>query len=453
MTAARAGKAPVALRPLKVPRQLNSTLSNGMQITLVPRGPLPLVSVRLVVRAGAAFDPVDRKGVADFAARLLRRGAGGKTADEISEAVEFVGASISGWASEDAWGVALNTPARHLAAMLPIFGSLILEPDFPEPEVELLRRRTLAQITNELDDPGALADRALLRAVWNGHPYGHEVSGSMAAIRTVQRTDLSTYVKTRVGPGISHLFLVGDVAPDAVLPMIEKIFGGWRAGPSAPLELPAWPGAALRGQVVIVDKPEQTQVQLRIGSRGVRRGHPDHFPLAVMSTVLGGGFTSRLVTEIRVKRGLSYGAGCHFDMLASAGAFTVSSFTKNETIEQLIKIALAEVAKMRARGPTPKEVATVQRYISGLYPARLETNDAIAGALSDVAFYGLPDDWISQYRERICAVTPRQATEAARAHLFDKGEEVVVLVGNAALLQPKVAKLGPVSVWKPSQLE
>ncbi|MBS1151299.1 MAG: Peptidase, (Pitrilysin) family, partial [Myxococcaceae bacterium] len=137
----------------------------------------------------------------------------------------------------------------------------------------------------------------------------------------------------------------------------------------------------------------------------------------------------------------------------AAGAFTVSSFTKNETVESLIDISLAEVAKMRAKGPSPKEVATVQRYISGLYPARLETNDAIAGALSDIAFYGLPGDWIAQYRERICAVTPKDATDAARAHLFDGGQQTIVLVGNAAYLKPKVEKYGPVTVWKPSQLE
>jgi zinc protease len=451
MTARASKTAATALRPLKVPAQDETTLVNGLKVTIVPRGPLPLVSVRLIVRSGAAFD--DRKGVADFTARLLRRGAGGMTADEISEAVEFVGASISGWASEDAWGVALNTPSKHLGAMMPIFAALLLEPEFAEPELELLRRRTLAQITNELDDPGALADRALLKAVWDGHPYGHEVSGSMSDIRALQREDLRKYVRTHVGPKISHLFLVGDVQTDTVMPMIKELFGSWAGGPTDSPVLPSWDKAALAGQVVIVDKPEQTQVQMRIGSQGVKRGHPDHFPLAVMSTVLGGGFTSRLVTEIRVKRGLSYGAGCHFDMLSAAGAFTVSSFTKNETIETLLDISLAEVAKMRAKGPTPKEVATVQRYISGLYPARLETNDAIAGALSDVAFFGLSGDWISQYRERICAVTPKDATDAARAHLFDKGQQTIVLVGNAALLKPKVEKYGPVSVWKPSQLE
>ena len=448
---ARAPRASTALRPLKVPLQDETTLANGLKVTIVPRGPLPLVSVRLIVRSGAAFDT--HKGVADFTARLLRRGAGGKTADEISEAVDFVGASISGWASEDAWGIALNTPSKHLEAMLPIFCALLLEPEFPQSELELLRRRTLAQITNELDDPGAVADRALLRAMWQGHPYGHEVCGTMTDIRALQRDELHRYMRNRVGPRISQLFLVGDVQTDTVMPMIEKLLGAWEGGPEASPELPGWPQAALAGQVVIVDKPEQTQVQMRIAGRGVKRGHPDHFPLAVMSTVLGGGFTSRLVTEIRVKRGLSYGAGCHFDMLSAAGAFTVSSFTKNESIEELIKIALGEVAKMRTKGPTPKEVATVERYISGLYPARLETNDAIAGALSDVAFYGLPGDWISQYRERICAVTPKNATDAARAHLFEKSEAVIVLVGNAALLGPKLEKHGPVSIWKPSQLE
>src|SRR5205823_4860032 len=158
--------------------------------------------------------------------------------------------------------------------------SLILSPDFPESEIELLRRRTLAQITNELDDPGALADRALLRAVWDGHPYGHEVSGSMGSIRQLQRDDLNGYLKTRIGPGVAHLFIVGDVDTRTLIPMIDDLFGSWSGGPSAQGELPAWPGAALAGQVVIVDKPEQTQVQMRIGSRGVHRGHPDHFPLA-----------------------------------------------------------------------------------------------------------------------------------------------------------------------------
>jgi zinc protease len=216
--------------------------------------------------------------------------------------------------------------------------------------------------------------------------------------------------------------------------------------------IPPWKGLVRPGEVIIVDKPEQTQAQVRIGAPGVQRGHADHFPLMIVNTVLGGGFTSRLVTEIRVKRGLSYGAGCSFDMMSAAGSFGVSSFTQNDKVEELITVALDEVEKMRSKGPTAKEVATVQRYISGLYPARLETNEAIAGAIADVVHYGLSEDWISQYRERIAAVTVAQAAAAARKHLFGD-QRVIVLVGNAAKLKKQAAKFGRVSVIKPSELE
>jgi len=204
--------------------------------------------------------------------------------------------------------------------------------------------------------------------------------------------------------------------------------------------------------LLIVDKPEQTQAQVRVGARGVRRGHADHFPLTVMNTVLGGGFTSRLVTEIRVKRGLSYGAGSSFEMLGAAGSFSISSFTRTETVDTLLEVILSEVSKMRQRGPTARELATVQRYISGLYPSRLETNESIAGAIADVVNYGLDDEWLSAYRERVMAVSARETAHAARTHLFDR-DRVITAVGNAEAMRPKLERFGPITVIKPSELE
>jgi zinc protease len=233
---------------------------------------------------------------------------------------------------------------------------------------------------------------------------------------------------------------------------VERALGHWTGGPEQPPVVPPWSWLARPGEVLIIDKPEQTQVQMRIGARGVKRGHDDHFPLVTMNTVLGGGFTSRLVTEIRVKRGLSYGAGCAFDMMSVAGTFTVSSFTRTETIDTLIDVALGEVKKMREKGPTKTELATVQRYISGLYPGRLETNENVSGAIADVVHYGLSETWISQYRERVAAVTVKEAAAAAQKHLFGD-ERSLVLVGNAEQLRPKVEKYGPITVWKPSELE
>ncbi len=441
------------LRPFKLPEREKRTLANGLDVYLLRRGPLPLVAARLIVRAGSAFDQPGRFGLADFGARLFRRGAGGLSADQLSDEVELVGASMGGFANEENVVVSMSTPTKHLGPMLDVFSKLVMAPDFPETEVELARRRTLAMLTNELDDPSSLADRALIRAVWGEHPYGHEASGGKADVERFTLEDLRAFHRERLGPRIAQLYLVGDLDPDQVMRWVERSFGAWSGGPPAPPPVPQWRGIVRPGEIVVVDKPEQTQAQVRIGATGVARGHSDHFPLMVMNTVLGGGFTSRLVTEIRVKRGLSYGAGSSFDMLSGAGSFSISSFTRTETVDTLLDIALGEVSKMRARGPNPRELATVQRYISGLYPARLETNEAIAGAIADVVHYGLDDEWLSLYRERVSAVTAREAARAAKAHLFDGPARVITVVGNAQAMGPKLERFGKVSVIKPSELE
>ena len=440
------------LRPLRLPPHEVRTLSNGLTVHVVTRHSLPLVAVRLVARAGSAFDLPGQRGVADFASRLLRRGAAGLSADEISETVELVGAAIGGYANEENVVVSLSTPSKHLDAMLGVMAQLVLEPDFPDAEVELARRRTLAQLANELDDPGTLADRAQSRAVWGQHPYAFESSGGKADVERITREQLKTFHAQRLGPKVSHLYVVGDVDVDHVTAVVERVLGGWGSGPAFAPEVPAWTGLEKPGELVIVDKPEQTQVQMRIGAAGVKRGHPDHFPIIAMNAVLGGGFTSRLVTEIRVKRGLSYGAGSSFDMLSAGGCFTVSSFTRTENITTLLDVALGEVERMRAKGPAAKELSTVQRYICGLYPGRLETNEAVAGAIADVVHYGLPEDWIASYREHIAEVTVKQAAEAAKKHLFTS-DRVITLVGNAEALKPLVSRYGPITVLRPAELE
>jgi len=442
----------LTLRPLRLPPREVTTLSNGLHVTIVKRGPLPLVAARYITKAGSVFDPPGRFGLAELTARLLRRGAGGQSAEELNESVDYVGASLSAWAGEDSFGVGLTTPVAHFDAMLEVASRIVQRPDFPEGEVALAQRRTLAQLSNALDDPDDVADRALVSAMFGSHPYGHETIGLKAHVEAMTRADVVRFHQERVVPHGGHLFIVGDVDPAKVLAAVERTFGEWKGASEGLVSLPEWTKPARAGEVVVVDKPEQTQVQVRIGARGVYRGHPDHFPLTVMNCVLGGSFTSRLMQEIRVKRGLTYGAGSHFDQLATAGGFFVSSFTKTETVTELLDVALAEVAKMRAKGPKPSELESAKRYISGLYPARLETNESIAAAMADMALYGLPDDWVDQYRERIAAVTPQAAASAAANHLPD-GDRTIVLVGNATELEKVVGKYGAVTVLPVAQLE
>jgi zinc protease len=441
----------LALRPLKLPPRSTVQLTNGLFVTALKRGPLPMVSLRFVTRAGSSFDPSGRYGLADLTARLLRRGAGGMSGDELAEAVDFVGASLNTWAGEDSFGVSLTTPVEAFGEMLSLFARVVREPDFPVSEVAVARRRTLAQLTNALDDPDDVADRALVGALFAGHPYGHETVGIKVDVEAIGREDLMRFHAERLSPDGAHLFVVGDIEAKAAVEAVERAFGSW---PRRPVErsLPAWKGPARAGDVLIVDKPEQTQVQVRIASQGVPRGNPDHFTVMVMNSVLGGSFTSRLMQQIRVKRGLTYGAGSHFDELAQAGSFTVSSFTKTETVPELIEVALGEVAKMKAKGPTQAELLSAQRFISGLYPSRLETNESIAAVLGEMALYGQPADYIERYRERVTSVTTASAAEAA-ARLLPGDQKVIVLVGNASQLEKAVSGFGRTHVVPVAQLE
>jgi zinc protease len=444
-----------SLRPLHLPGAERTRLANGLQVVVVRRPQLPLVTARLLMRAGSAVDPVDRPGLADFTARLMRRGAAGESAGALSEQIDRLGASLGGGASEDAFGVYVGGRSRHLDALFELMGKVMLRPDFPESEVELARRRALASFKSELDDPGTLAEKQLMRSVYGSHAYGREVGGRSASLSALRRDELAAFHKAALGPKIAELYLVGDVDPAVALKRIEATFGGWKGGPEAVPHVAHVEALGRPGDVVIVDKPEQTQAQVRLGAHGMARGQPDHFPTALVGTVLGGGFTSRLVTEIRVKRGLTYGAGCHFEWMKYGGSFVVSSFTKTGSVGTLLDVAIGEVDRMREKGPTAKELSSAQRYLSGLYPGRVETNDALASTMAEVSLYGLSQDWIEKFRERVVSVTVDQAKAAARAHLpaNEPFARTIVLVGNAAELTAVAEKYGKVFVVKPAELE
>jgi zinc protease len=417
----------------------------GLPVTVARRGRVPLVAVRLVLASGAAADPRGKEGLADFTMRLLRRGTAHRDAHALDEAIEFVGASLGLFAGEDQVALALTTPAEHLPAMLQVLSELVRVPTFPEEEVHTERERTLGQFANDIDDPSLLADRALIRTAWAGHPYGHDVSGTRASLGRFGREDPVRFHADYFGPRPGRLFVVGAVDPDLVAARVEDAFGSWVGGPAQGVEVPPPAGIGSAGRVVVVDRPEQTQSQVRIVGPAYRRGAAVQFAAQVVNVTLGAGFTSRLVREVRVKRGLSYGVGSSFDTLRAGGLFSVSSFTKVETTGELLSVMREEVERMRQRGPTQAEVEKAQRYLTGLFPLRTETNESLAAVLADMALYGLGDDWLEMYRDRVRAVTRAEAREAAARYCFPE-PPLTVAVGPAGKLRPQLERFGPVEV-------
>jgi zinc protease len=428
----------------------DTQLANGLRITVLPRGQVPLASVRLVIGGGAFLDPKGKAGLADFTTRLLRRGTQRRTADELNEAVEFVGGSLEAGADDDGLGMTLLCPTEVLGQMLGVMAELVASPAFPKREVEAERRRLLAQLANDLDDPGTLADRALLRVLFGSHPYGNEVSGTARDVATFTRDDVVRFHAAFMGPAIAHLYVVGPVDVKETQRLAKRAFAHWHAGPRQV----AWvaPGPQERaGQLWLVDKPEQTQSQVRLGTLSYARGDARTFAGVLATTVLGAGFTSRLMTQIRVNRGLSYGVDAGFDTRKRAGIFTVGSSTKTESTAELIQVALGETRKLRANGFRKNELAGAKRYVTGLYPLRTERNESLARALSEMDLYGLGRDWVDRYVERINAVTEAQALAVAREYFFRRPPSVVV-VGNAQRLRKQLAFLGRAEVLRPAEV-
>ena len=427
-----------------LPEMREARLGSGLRVVVARRPGVPLAAARLAVRAGSALDPEGAFGLAHLVAISARRGAGRRSGRAIDDLVESLGANLAGGAEEDASVHGLSAPVEVLPRLLEVLAAVVARPTFPLAEFERLRRSERAELAHDADEAATVADRALLEAVYASHPYGHAVEGRGQDLGKIRRRDAEAFHGCWFGPGSALLVVSGPVDPGATVEEAERRLGAWKPAPATPDEF----GAAIRRprRVVVVDKPDASQVQIRIGGVAIPRRSPDYFPALVGNTVLGGGFTSRLVEAIRVNRGLTYGVRSRFGVGRSTGLFAVSSFTKNETAGELVEVALEEMARFAASGPTGEEITRGASYLAGLFPLSLETHDQWADRIVDAWIYGYEVDEVRGYQERIRAVTPEQAQAATARHLpIDDG--VVLAVGPAGPLEKQLARFGPVEIW------
>jgi zinc protease len=438
----------LSLAPVRVPPRELFTTREGLRCVVARRGQVPLVAVRLVLHGGSAADPPGREGVTDFMLRLLRRGTRRRSAEALDEAIEFVGGTLHAGSFEDYASLSLTAPVPHLRTLLNVLAELVQSPRFAPTEVKAARDRTLAELVNDLDDPGSLADRVLLRAIWGTHPYSHDVSGRVRSVRRFNRDAVQRFYRDRLGPRTVSLYVVGPVDAGPVRRVVERAFGGWRSEAAPPAPPPTVNRLANPGQIWVVDKPEQTQSQVRLANFGYARGAPYAHAVQVMNAAVGGGFTSRLVNEVRVNRGLSYGISSSLDPLRAGGTYLVGSFTKTESTRELIDVVLSVLRAVRDEGISDGELRHAQRYLSGTYPLRTETNEAMASALADVEFYGLGAEWIERYRERLHEVTREQVHAAAERILLAEPPTLVV-VGQAQKVKQQLKGLGLIRLLRP----
>jgi zinc protease len=438
---------PPALAPpprLALPPITTRRLANGLTLMVVEHHELPVADLTLIVRSGYEADPAARPGLASLAAALLDEGTTTRTSLQIADQQAFLGVRLNTGAGWDASTVSLHTPTAQLDSALALFADVVLNPSFPQAEVERLRAERLTLLTQLKDRPTAIADQAYAAIVFGSdHPYGRPTLGTEASVKAITRGDVRGYYDEYYRPNNATLIVVGDVRPADIQQRLGALFGRWQRRSVPPAVFTKAPvrgdASARRTTVYLIDKPGAAQSSVRIGAIGVARSTPDYFPLLVMNTVLGVPFTSRLMQNLRETHGYTYGAGSRFDMRREAGPFTA----RGEIVAAKTDSALIEFMKeLRAiRDTVPQaELQKAKRYLQLQLPSLFETTSDIAFQLTPLAVHGLSLDFYNNYVQQIEQVAQADVQRVARKYI-DPDRLSIVVLGDRKQIEGGVRKL------------
>jgi zinc protease len=432
-------------RPVHMPRPVQSTLPNGLRVIVAEKHNVPLVAARLLIASGAEADPAELPGVAEMTATMLTKGTTTRTAQQIARGVEVLGATLETGAGWDASFVAASVMSSKLSKAMGYMADVVLHPAFAHEELERERQRELDAIRLTLKNPGKLGLREAAQVVFGNTPYGRS-GATLASAEAMKREDLVAFQEHHYGPNNAILILAGDVTPAEGTRLAEEYFGSWKrvAVDTATVADPERP----RPRVVIVDLPNAPQAMVLVSRAGLARSDPQYAVAQVTNAVLGGGFSSRLSEEIRIKRGLSYGAHSFFDFRREGGPFTVWARTKNESTAEVARLMTGELSRMSAEPVAAEELTPRKAALIGTFARPLETNAGLASLIGELALYGIDLDEISRYIPAVDSVTSGQVQEFAREHLG--GPYSIVIAGDAQKLLDAVKKEFPAAEVVPA---
>jgi predicted Zn-dependent peptidase len=432
------GPAPV----LTLPTVHTARLSNGLPVRLVEMHEVPVVQVALVVRAGAAEDPDGRFGAASLTASMLDEGAGTRSALEIADEAAYLGASLVTGSSYDASFVRVGVPVARFEPALALMADVALRPTFPAAELERLRKELLTSLLQMRDNPAAVASLAFPRLLYGtAHRYGTAESGTPDTVKALTGDDVRAFYTAAYRPDRAELLVVGDLTLDSAMPLLEKVFGGWKASGPVPArdDLPVAPQPRAR-RVVLVDKPGAAQSQIRIGWIGLPRLTPDYFPVIVANTVLGGSFTSRLNTNLRETHGYAYGASSQFVMRRQAGPFVAAAGVQTDKTAESVTEFFKELEGIRRPIPLD-EFGKAQRNVALGFPGDFETTGDMLARLQAQVVLDLPGDVYSTYVQSVLAVSAADANRVTDRYIRPE-TSLVVVVGDRSKVEAPLRSLG-----------
>jgi zinc protease len=414
--------------PVKFPPYAVKTLANGLQVVAVSHHEQPAVTLRLIVRAGAAQDPDDKPGVADLAAALLDQGTPTRSAEQIADAIDSIGGALGTGAGSDLSYVNAVVMKDSFDFALDLVSDLVQHPAFAPEEIERQRQQALSGMRVSYDDPEFLANAVFDRLVYGRHPYGRPAGGTPETLTSLTRNDLLAFHRAWFGANNAILAVVGDVTSDEAFAGAERAFGTWGRA-AAEAARPVDPPPPVR-RLLIVDKPGAVQTEIRVGNIAIPRKDDDYTALDLATKILGGEGANRLHRVLRTERGLTYGASADFNALKQTGDIVAQTNTRSETTGETLRLMIDEVWKLIRDRVGDRELAGAKEYLTGSFPLTIETPSQIALQVLNAVFFGLNMNDLQTFRERVGAVDVDAVQRVARNYLHPD-KLTIVLVGDA----------------------
>ena len=430
---------PLPARDVRFPPYEIRTLPNGLQVIAVLHHEQPIVSMRMIVRAGGSGDPRDKLGLARLAAALLDQGTTTRSATEMSDTIDFIGGEIGTGAAIDLTFLNTIVMKDSFETGLAMLSEMARHPAFAQAEIDRQRQQMLSSLQVSLADPDFIANAVFDRLVYGFHPYGLPGAGTPQTLAAVTRADLLAFHQRNFVPNNALLAIVGDVTAEEAFSGAAHAFGDWDRRDVPPSAFIAPPDPTRR--VIVVNKPDAVQTEVRVGHLGVRRNHPDYMALNLAIRILGGEGANRLHQVLRTERGLTYGAQAEMDALKEAGDFQAQTNTRSEATGEVLRLMVDEFWRLQRERVSERELGDAKAYVTGSFPLTIETPDAIATQVLNVLFYGLPIEQLQSFRERVNRVTPDDIQRVARAYLRPDRLSIV-LVGNAAAFTSQLRGVG-----------
>jgi len=412
---------------LALPPVQRLVLPNGLVVLVCEEPSLPVVTLRLLTEAGSRRDPSGREGTAHLTARGLLLGTSKRKAATINEELDFMGASLVTGADRDYAGLTLRALKKDLDRGFDLLMEVLTQPTFPEEEIRREVEKTLAAIHASEDQPDDVAERAFRKTLFSTGPYGHPVEGTKETVQGITRDDLIRFHRSYYRPNDSILVVVGDVRAEEVRTKLLPSLNAWPR-----IEVPGMPSPPPleKGPKQVKMERSITQANIILGHEGVARGNPDYYTLTVMNYILGGGgLTSRLMEEVRNKRGLAYSVASFFDPGKDPGSFQIVLQTKNGSAREAISLSLEEMEKIRKELVSEQELEGAKKYLIGSFPMRFDTQGKLSQFLSQVEFYGLGSDYPERYPSLIQSITREEILRVARTFLHPD-QMILIVVAN-----------------------